>query len=121
MDVGDRVAVVVRVLGCVGEAAVEVVVVGGGGSKLVEGDYIKIADHVLWCWRTAGKNWSFQGVSEANSCDFLPRVFPAKVEESAQGFPYLDNRSQAHQNSRFQVKLGAHRMYPLHPSTHITN
>ena len=43
--------------------------------------------------------WSFQGVSEANACDFLHRVFLSKVEDSCPGF------SKSGQHCTFKCSL----------------
>src|ERR1700678_2740498 len=49
--------------------------------------------------RDSGKNWSFQGVSDANLCAFEPRVFHVIFEMVRQGFPFLACDSYLHHPS----------------------
>src|ERR1700678_1243482 len=46
--------------------------------------------------RDSGKNWSFQGVSDANLCAFEPRVFHVIFKMVRQGFPFLACDSYLH-------------------------
>jgi hypothetical protein len=99
--------------------------IGPSGFKSVE---LGVDRKFVRLWKALGmaklryaENWSFQGLSEANWCDFLPRAFTPKLAKSAQGFPNLDNNSQGlhlHSfNSPWQFTFSLHSLFKYLCST----
>ena len=67
--------------------------------------------------RVSSKNWSFQGLSEANSCDFLPRVFRKNLPRGFQIWQQFPKPAKLTVPSQ----LGCSLYVPLYPSTYLTN